>query len=78
MRRAFLCLKTCTQTTHKAHTRIFATCYNLIMETYFTAERRLMAAGLPLDEAITLCQSMRREGGLAEFVAAAEERGKAR
>lgn len=37
-----------------------------------------MAAGLPLDEAITLCQSMRREGGLAEFVAAAEERGKAR
>lgn len=72
MRRAFFC----TQNAHKAHTKNFAICYNLIMKTYFTAERRLMAAGLPLDEAITLCQSMRREGGLPEFVAALEERGK--
>ena len=42
---------------------------------YFSEERRLIAAGIPLDEAITICASMRREGGLAEFVAAMEERG---
>lgn len=35
-----------------------------------------MAAGLPLDEVITLCQSMRREGGLTEFVAALAERSR--
>lgn len=67
----------CTQNAHKAHTKILATCYNLIMN-YFSEERRLIAAGIPLDEAITLCQSMRREGGLAEFVAAMEERGDSR
>lgn len=67
----------CTQNAHKAHTKIFATCYNLIMN-YFSEERRLIAAGIPLDEAITLCQSMRREGGLPEFVAAMEERGNGR
>lgn len=67
----------CTQNAHKAHTKILATCYNLIMN-YFSEERRLIAAGIPLDEAITICASMRREGGLAEFVAAMEERGKGR
>lgn len=70
MRRAFFC----TQNAQKAHTKILATCYNLIMN-YFSEERRLIAAGIPLDEAITICASMRREGGLAEFVAALEERG---
>lgn len=62
----------CTKTAHKRHTSFFANCYNLTMKTYFTDERRLMAAGLPLDEAICICQSMRREGGLPEFVAAVE------
>lgn len=66
--------KTCTQNAHKTHTKILPACYNLIMN-YFSEERRLIAAGLPLDEAITICVSMRREGGLPEFVAAMEERG---
>lgn len=34
-----------------------------------TEERRLMAAGMPLDEAISICHSLRRERDeLPEFV----------
>lgn len=39
-----------------------------------TEERRLIAIGFPLDEAITLCYSMRKEGTLAEFVEKEEEK----
>lgn len=67
--------KTCTKSAHNPHTKILAICYNLGM-SYFTEERRLLAAGLPLDDIITICASMRREGGLSEFVAMAERSAK--
>ena len=39
-----------------------------------TDERRLMAAGMPLDYAISNCCAMRREGTLTEFVSEQENR----
>lgn len=31
-------------------------------------ERRLMALGFPLEDAVTLCHSLRKEGTLEDFV----------
>lgn len=31
-------------------------------------ERRLLAAGMPLEDAISMCDDLRREGTLREFV----------
>lgn len=39
-----------------------------------TDERRLMAAGMPLEDAISNCCAMRREGTLTEFVSEQENR----
>ena len=39
-----------------------------------TDERRLMAAGMPLEDAISNCYAMRREGDLPEFVSEQENR----
>lgn len=36
-------------------------------------ERRLMALGVPLEDAITICDDLRREGTLEEFIQAREE-----
>ena len=33
-----------------------------------TEERRLLAAGMPLEDAISNCHALRREGSLPEFV----------
>lgn len=33
-----------------------------------TEERRLLAAGMPLEDAISNCHAMRREGTLSDFV----------
>lgn len=38
-----------------------------------TEERRLMASGMPLEDAISNCHALRREGTLREFVAEHEE-----
>lgn len=37
-----------------------------------TDKRRLLAAGMPLEDAISNCYAMRREGTLREFIADAE------
>lgn len=37
-----------------------------------TDERRLMTAGMPLEDAISNCCAMRREGTLPEFVSEQE------
>lgn len=39
-----------------------------------TEERRLLAAGMPLEDAISTCQALRREGSLEEFAARKENR----
>lgn len=39
-----------------------------------TDERRLLAAGMPLEDAISNCHALRREGRLAEFVIREENR----
>lgn len=41
-----------------------------------TEERRLLAAGMPLEDAISNCCSMRRDGSLPAFVAEQEHRHK--
>ena len=38
-----------------------------------TYERRLLASGMPLEDAISNCHALRREGGLQEFVAKQEQ-----
>lgn len=38
-----------------------------------TEERRLMNAGIPLEDAISMCYDLRREGTLSEFVRSAEQ-----
>lgn len=38
-----------------------------------TEERRLMATGMPLEDAISNCYAMRREGNLREFVREKEQ-----
>lgn len=37
-------------------------------------ERRLMQLGWPIEDALTFCFSIRREGGLESFVKAQEEK----
>ncbi len=39
-------------------------------------ELRLIRLGWPLDAALTLCHSMRKEGGLEAFVRAEEEKAR--
>lgn len=39
-----------------------------------TEERRLLAAGMPLEDAISNCYAMRREGSLPSFVAEQEHK----
>lgn len=40
-----------------------------VWEVIMTEERRLMAAGMPLDEAISICHALRRERyELPEFI----------
>lgn len=38
-----------------------------------TEERRLAATGMPLEDAISMCRDMRRDGTLPEFVRKEEE-----
>ena len=33
-----------------------------------TAERRLLGTGIPVEDIITMCGSLRRDGGLEEYV----------
>jgi len=37
-----------------------------------TDERRLISIGIPLEDAITICMEMRRDGGLEEYIQAQE------
>lgn len=37
-----------------------------------TEERRLIAAGIPIEDAISTCNDLRRDGGLPEFVRSKE------
>lgn len=39
----------------------------------FSEERRLLHIGFPLEDAITLCSSMRRDGELETFIQYQEE-----
>lgn len=39
-----------------------------------TDERRLLASGMPLEDAISNCYAMRREGTLPEFIRQQEKR----
>lgn len=43
-----------------------------------TEERRLLATGMPLEDAISNCHSLRREGSLRDFVEEHEKRHECR
>lgn len=38
-----------------------------------TEERRLLATGMPLEDAISMCRDLRRDGTLREFVRKEEQ-----
>lgn len=33
-----------------------------------TAERKLLSTGMPIEDIVSMCDSLRREGGLEEYV----------
>ncbi len=37
-----------------------------------TNERRLISIGIPIDDVITICAEMRKDGGLGEYIQAQE------
>jgi len=47
--------------------------FSFLEVSTMTEERRLMNTGIPLEDAISMCYDLRREGTLSEFIRSAEQ-----